>query len=187
MAYCVSPKSLVSISLPSDELPAFFNVSPTIIILDLSALPYQIKIEEANKSLLTETELSNFAGRRERQNDFNTPFLRAWTKILPSTESAKRIPSGFSRVTMYSFKFILKDEPLDIAKILTVRSFSLRLVAIVDRPLILIKHVSVPQNEEEVQPPPSNGGDERARALQLGSCRMNIFFFFFLAEAPRLN
>lgn len=47
MTYCVSPKSLVSISLPSDELPAFFNVSPTIIILDFSALPYQIKIEES--------------------------------------------------------------------------------------------------------------------------------------------
>lgn len=122
--------------------------------------------------------------KEERQNDVNTPFLRAWTKILPSTESAKRIPSGFSRVTMYSFKFILKDEPFDIAKILTVRSFSLRLVSIVDRPLILMKHVSVPQKEEE--PPPSNGGDERARALQLGSCRMNIFFFFS-SEAPRLN
>lgn len=114
----------------------------------------------------------------------NTPFLRAWTKILPSTESAKRIPSGFSRVTMYSFKFILNDEPFDIAKILTVRSFSLRLVSIVDRPMILMRHVSVPQNEEE-EPPPRNGGDERARALQLGSCRMSIFFFFLVFSSKK--
>lgn len=39
--YSASPKSLISISFPSDDDPlAFFKVSPTIIILDFSALPY---------------------------------------------------------------------------------------------------------------------------------------------------
>lgn len=52
----------------------------------------------------------------------------AWTKILPSAESAKRIPRGFSRVTIYSFKFILNgdEEEEDIAT--TLRTSLLRLL-----------------------------------------------------------
>lgn len=39
----------------------------------------------------------------------------AWTKILPSADRAKRIPRGFSSVTIYSFKFILNVDEDDIA------------------------------------------------------------------------
>lgn len=37
--YSVSPKSSISVSFPPDDSLAFFNVSPTIIILAFSALP----------------------------------------------------------------------------------------------------------------------------------------------------
>ena len=52
-AYRVSVKSLISISLPPDESPAFFKVSPTMIILDFSALLYpqpQIQKKKKKKS-----------------------------------------------------------------------------------------------------------------------------------------
>lgn len=49
----------------------------------------------------------------------------AWTKILPSADSANRIPRGFSSVTIYSFKFILNVDEDDIAT--TLRT-SLRLL-----------------------------------------------------------
>lgn len=192
IAYCVSPKSLASRSLPPDESPAFFSVSPTITILDFSALPWKIEFKKTNKPIKTEKQnqpdqkIWTFVERREIK-DGNTPFLREWTKILPSTESANRIPSGLSRVTMYSFKFILNDgELLDIARILTVppleRSFSGRLI--VERPLM--KDTRPPQKEEEEQPW-SNGGDEGSRAPVLGSCRVTMFLrnsrqFFSVAK-----
>lgn len=51
-AYCVSPTSLISTRLFWDESPAFFKVSPTIIILDLSALPYKQQ-ESQTKIIIT--------------------------------------------------------------------------------------------------------------------------------------
>lgn len=61
-----------------------------------------------------------------------TPLAREWTMILPSAVRANRIPRGFSRVTRYSWRFILNDddddeeeeeeeELPDIAKTLTAR------------------------------------------------------------------
>jgi hypothetical protein len=50
-AYCKSLEFLISISLPPDESPAFFKVSPTMIILDFSALLYPQQQQQKQQSL----------------------------------------------------------------------------------------------------------------------------------------
>lgn len=112
-----------------------------------------------------------------------TPFLRAWTKTFPSTERAKRIPSGFSSVTIYSFKFILKGETED-EDITEIRRYWSRFTAELAVNCPLFKHNSTPQNdekithlwnfseEEEEEKLPTN--EQWLKTLQFGTCSEHI-------------
>lgn len=117
-----------------------------------------------------------------------TPFLREWTMIFPSAARANRIPSGLSRVTRYSFRFILNAEELpDMAKTLRVPPLNRSLSVRINEEVGLREQRPLPQKEQVLLPSSNGGGNwEESMALVEAKCRVSILRRWRLRERRNL-